>query len=678
MSGGDPSRAIAQPHATGGLRADIQALRGWAVLVVVLYHVQLGPFEAGYLGVDIFFVISGFLITTLIAQGIDRGNFGLLSFYERRAKRLLPAAYTVMLATALAAPWLLSQQEMRDLAMQVVGAVTFTANFVFWQQTDYFGGQSEFKPLLHTWSLAVEEQYYMLLPGLLLLVRRAWWMRVVLALLMLSLALCLVGVLFKPVITFYLLPTRAWQLLVGSVGALWVLRETATRTMPAASPPALVRALYLPSLALLSVLPVLRIPGPHPGLAAALVCVATLAVILRGRAEVGDSWPLRCLVRLGDWSYSLYLVHWPLMALLRNAWAGAESELPVSLRLAVLAASLVLAYLLHRHVEVPVRRSAVRITSRRWLLPIGLVSAALMSVTPMLAELTRPAVDYGRIRQANFGLADACDYENESAFLPRDACRSGGGAHPPRVMLWGDSYAMHLASGLATDPAQPFLQATQSGCGPLAGVAPRRLRNRETGLVYDRAWAERCMQFNHSVVEYLRGDSSIDTVILSSALTAYVDGAAWHLIFGPGGGGDERPSNPGDAARAMTATVAQLRAMGKKVVLIAPPPVADFNVGGCVERYRTGRLVLGATEGCGISEAGYRSRRKEVLAALDAIEAQGTPVLRFDALLCDGQVCRTEMDGVLLYRDAGHFTYQGSALVAQRMGLMRQAMALAR
>lgn len=677
MSGADPSSAGLQAHPAGAVRADIQALRGWAVLVVVLYHVQLGPFDAGYLGVDIFFVISGFLITTLIAQGLGRGNFSLLTFYERRAKRLLPAAYGVMLATVLAAPWLLSQQELRDLAMQVVGAVTFTANFVFWQQTDYFGGQSDFKPLLHTWSLAVEEQYYMLLPGLLLLVRRSWWMRVVLALLVVSLSLCVVGVLFKPVATFYLLPTRAWQLLVGSVGALWALREGASAAGRATAPAAWVRRLYLPALAALAALPLLRIPGPHPGLAALLVCTATLVVILRGRVDVGRAWPVRGLVRLGDWSYSLYLVHWPLMALLRNAWAGAESELPLGLRCAVLAASLVMAYLLHRHVEVPVRRSGARITARR-LLPICLVSAGLMSLTPMLAGLTRHPTDYGEIRRANFGLADSCDYEGETVFQPRDACRSGGDARQARVMLWGDSYAMHLAAGLATDPTQAFLQATQSGCGPLAGVAPRRLRNRETGLIYDRAWAVRCMQFNRSVLDHLRAEPGIDTVILSSALTAYVDGAAWHLIFGPGGDGAERPSNPGDAARALTATVAELRAMGKKVVLIAPPPVADFNVGGCVERYRTGRLVLGATEGCRIAEADYRSRRKEVLAAVDAIEQQGTPVLRFDALLCDGQFCRTEMDGVLLYRDAGHFTYQGSALMARRMGLMHQALTLAR
>lgn len=157
-------------------RIDIQALRGLAVLLVVLYHVKIGSVTGGYLGVDVFFVISGYLITTLVASGIERGDFRLTDFYFRRAKRLLPAAYVTFAITAILAPWFLNQQELRDFMTQIIGAVTFTGNFVLWQQTGYFEGAGDLKPLLHVWSLAIEEQYYFLLPAALLFIKPSRWL----------------------------------------------------------------------------------------------------------------------------------------------------------------------------------------------------------------------------------------------------------------------------------------------------------------------------------------------------------------------------------------------------------------------------------------------------------------------------------------------------------------------
>lgn len=205
-------------------RVDIQALRGLAVLLVVFYHAKIGDLAAGYLGVDIFFVISGFLITTLVASGIDRGTFRLRDFYFRRAKRLLPAAYVTFAVTAVLAPWVLNQQELRDFAAQMVGAVTFTGNIVLWQQTGYFSGAAHLKPLLHVWSLAIEEQYYFLLPAALLFIKPTRWLAGAVILAALSFGLCIVGEMLAPSPTFYLLPSRVWELLIGSIGALWVLR----------------------------------------------------------------------------------------------------------------------------------------------------------------------------------------------------------------------------------------------------------------------------------------------------------------------------------------------------------------------------------------------------------------------------------------------------------------------
>jgi peptidoglycan/LPS O-acetylase OafA/YrhL len=189
-------------------RLDIQALRGFAVLIVVLYHTKIGNVVGGYLGVDIFFVLSGYLITRLVATAIERGDFSLKEFYFRRAKRLLPSAFVTFACSAALAPWFLNQLELRDFAPQLVGALTFTANFVLWQQTGYFEGAGDLKPLLHIWSLAIEEQYYFLLPTFLLFARPSRWLAWTVGLFAASLTLCVVGGVVKPIATFYLLPTR--------------------------------------------------------------------------------------------------------------------------------------------------------------------------------------------------------------------------------------------------------------------------------------------------------------------------------------------------------------------------------------------------------------------------------------------------------------------------------------
>ncbi len=212
-------------RSSAGLRTDIQALRGLAVLLVVFYHGKLLIAQNGYLGVDIFFVISGYLITTIVARDMRNGTFSFSAFYYRRAWRLLPAAYVVFAACIALAPFLLTSLEIRDFSHQLFGGVTFTANHVLWGQTGYFQQAADLKPLLHAWSLSLEEQYYLLMPAALMLVGTGYWVAAVVGATVLSLSLLLWNQADMPGATFYLFPTRAWELGIGSCIALISVRK---------------------------------------------------------------------------------------------------------------------------------------------------------------------------------------------------------------------------------------------------------------------------------------------------------------------------------------------------------------------------------------------------------------------------------------------------------------------
>lgn len=304
---------------TTSYRSDIDGLRAVAVLPVVLYHSGLTVFSGGFVGVDIFFVISGYLITNIIWTEIRSSDFSILRFYERRARRILPALFVVILATLVAGSiWSLPQQ-LAGIGASSAAAVLSVSNFYFWSQSGYFSPHAEMLPLLHTWSLGVEEQFYLIFPlGMVLLHRLKLNPPMVIAVAIAP--LFAVGVYLSytmPAVSFYLLPARAWELLIGAVLALGIVPKVHNRSLREAMG---IGGLSIIGLAIFMIDPQMRFPG----FVALAPCIGAAALIHSGHVPTVASRLLsvRPMVFVGLISYSLYLWHWPLLAFTKMRFAA--------------------------------------------------------------------------------------------------------------------------------------------------------------------------------------------------------------------------------------------------------------------------------------------------------------------------------------------------------------------
>jgi peptidoglycan/LPS O-acetylase OafA/YrhL len=631
-------------------RNDIQALRGLAVVLVVLYHAQIGGLESGFLGVDIFFVISGYLITQIVRDGIESGTFTFAKFYFRRAKRLLPSAYVTIFVTVLASQYFLTKTEYQQFISQVVGSVTYSANITLWRLTDYFGTRAIFKPLLHMWSLSIEEQYYLLLPAALVFTPRRFWTVGAVLVTVVSLGLCLAVVSWRPSMAFYLLPFRAWELAIGSLGALAFARWTPGRQFT---------WLLWPALLTLLIVPISPTLGDHPGASAVMVCMATLIVVLCRSDWLNRNPAVRGLGKIGDISYSLYLVHWPLFAYAHNVYLS--TDVPLDVRVALLALSFALGYALYRFVEAPIRRANFQ-PDRRTIGVALAASLALVAMPLLLLAIPSSGVDYAAARRDNSGFGQQCEFRDN--FTSKPECRS---ADSPRILVWGDSNAMHLVPGILATTNAGVLQATRSVCGPFIGLAPLDER-------HQRPWAEECLSFNESVLKYLTETPSIEVVVLSSSFGQFfpMPGSVLQKVDGTL---TERPASVSLAIDAMRQTVAKIHAAGKRAVVIAPPPKGKFDIGLCLERRYTGKLTLGPYESCTIAVSDYREFRREVLEFVQRLGREvNVDVIAFDDFLCSAQTCMTAVNDTFIYRDDAHLTHEGSRLIAQHYNLGQHLM----
>lgn len=516
-------------------RPEIDGLRALAVLPVVLFHAHIAGFAGGYVGVDVFFVISGFLITSILVKDLERGSYSVWDFYERRIRRIAPALLVVIAFVLAIAPFSLLPSEFSRLGPEALGAMLFVANIVFWRDSGYFSADAESRPLLHTWSLGIEEQFYIVAPIVLALViarARRHLPRVIPGMALASFVACVVLTPVSPGTSFYLLPTRAWELLAGACLAVYVHERSESAPWPR-----WVREAVAAAGALLIIVPVLSYSPAisFPGYAAlAPVLGAVLVILCAADTLVGRALSHRGLVAIGLVSYSLYLWHWPLTVFARNIGL---LDSPWG-RCAVVLVSILVAWLSWKFIEQPTRDRR-RFPARR-LVPLVLGGAALLAAV----SLVYIGLDGWPHRlDAKVVLLDDARHDISPA---RGRCHIGRGTRSPeqfctlgsgqaRVALWADSHGVELAQALS-EQGIPVVSITYSACRPsLAALNTASRRD--------------CDDHNAAVREYLTGSTGLDTVVLVANYS----------------GSQERLAG-------LVAVADRLRAAGKRVVLVGPTP----------------------------------------------------------------------------------------------------------
>lgn len=618
-------------------RFDIQLLRGVAVTTVVLYHAFQDVFPKGFLGVDVFFVISGFLICGMILRQLRDGHFSFRQFYLRRARRLLPASFTTLFLTSLLAGLLLTRDEFSAYASQLLGALTFSANVVFALGTGYFDGGADTKPLLHIWSLSLEEQFYFVAPLLLWLTPLRARLGLMILATVSGFALCIYLASGTPIgsisgqtvenLAFYMLPARAWELLIGGIAA-WVMIERPDLRIPS----------WIKFVLLVAIVFVawVGVADTHPGWDAVIVTGATAILLLGGQDWLPDTTITTILARFGDWSYSLYLVHWPLFSFAYITYLG---EPPLAVMIALVGLAIVMAWLQYRFVELPFLAQP----TPKFVWPaIGMAAMILFASAFGFRSAATVDPDAAGI----VGLSENCDH-----VIPGlDECRT---SRAPTILLWGDSYAQHLVPGLASilNRGEGFEQATFPGCAPLLDMA-------QTGRYFSQSWAKSCVRFNAGVASRIQSMPSVRYVILASSYTQTFDDQGRDLLAD----GMIRPWEGGLAARYLERTVRAVQSAGKIPVIVGPTPIADFDIGACQRRETSGRVVMRAT-GCALTSddivtAGIDRELREVA------RRTGARLLLPTELFCAQGKCQTRVGGVAIYRDQGHITEAASRYFA--------------
>jgi peptidoglycan/LPS O-acetylase OafA/YrhL len=630
MSSAIPAPAGASASGVRRYRPDLDGLRGFATVCVLLFHYGLG-LRGGFVGLDVFFVLTGYLIGGRLFADVGAGRFSFVRFYERRVRRLAPAALVMIIAAFVAAQFILLPHYYRFFASSALANLYFGSNYLFKSEDGYFDPASMEKPLLHTWSLSVEEQFYFVLPILIVLVARwpgRWaWPWIIGAAGIASFIVNLRMTITEPEHAYFLAPARAWAIVIGALTALVPPLQLSARVRNLLSVIGLAM-IAVPACALDAASRYPGWAGLLPGLAGALIIIA------------GDSQPephvnrwigAQPLRAVGQWSYSLYLWHWPVLVFTQYLLV---QPLDMVQRCGLLALSCLIGAASWKYIEQPFRSG--RGLPTRTVMKVCGSAALVVLVFSLAVRLTRGAprrawVDPEIARTAEQDFAMTPCYiasKNHKRRLDLDRCTFGADGVEPTVLLWGDSHSRQWQTGLvelARSRDVAFVQASISGCVPVVGFVLARRPG--------------CAPANDSVYAWLSEHPHIRTVVLAAYWGSYAD----------------LPTLP---AR-MAAMTQALAARGIRVVAVASVPTYTTPVPIMLSAWQRWHEDADRVDIASTDRASHRDEDRRAFASVFA-QASADIVLDPASQICADERCAIRVDHHTLYFDSTHLSEAGA------------------
>lgn len=659
-------------------RADIDGLRAIAVISVVLYHFGLLGFSGGYVGVDIFFTISGYLIGSIVFKQLGQKKFSFTTFYARRIRRLLPAYLATIIVSTGLAYWLLLPGDFREFGQSIVSATLYVSNIYFYLNTGYFDTASHLKPLLHTWSLAVEEQFYLIFPllawiGFRFSKKAATGLFLTLCLLSFSAALYFIK--HDQSAAFYLYPLRAWEMFIGVL-----LAATAPRAL---SNSKLNSSLAFTGLALL-VLPIVFYDQAtlFPGIAALPPCIGTLLIIYTGEQSNNITKSLlstKPFVFFGKISYSLYLWHWPIVVFYTYSLEQKLTTIDSTILFIITVAISTLSWL---YIETPFRVNKSQwVNNNRSILTLTLFSSILCAglgyaihATNGLPSRLSPEL------QKLATLADGfnSDWENcftqDNEFFPGlEHCKAGNPESSGNILLvWGDSHSLSLKSGLldiARKYHQDVLIVWRGGCPPVFDIEKRES---SSSLLEDK----KCRQQNDVVRKLVDSNDGIKAVTLVGRWSYYINGGGTgvdkHNTISITPVTEHKPGHSENNEKlflfALQNTLTTLNNAGKKVFLVEQPP--EFS--GYHSRILAKKLMMegGRFEDqikpfTHLNYDDLIHRQRPMIQFLKGTNKLAVNTLPTHQYFCNTNNCSILIDGKPAYYDNNHISASASKSIQQ-------------